>query len=72
MASTVSSENRGQPLRAIAGSPPNLADLPAGCSFAPRCAHASAQCRVERPPMVKKDNTCIACWHPLQNLPVPL
>ncbi len=72
LASTVSSENRGQPLRAIPGSPPNLADLPTGCSFAPRCAHASAQCRAESPPMVSNDNTRIACWHPLLHLPVPL
>jgi len=72
LASTVSSENRGQPLRAIPGSPPNLADLPPGCSFAPRCAHASAQCRAESPPMVNIVNTRIACWHPLTQLPVPL
>ncbi len=72
LASTVSSENRGQPLRAIPGSPPNLADLPAGCSFAPRCAHASAQCRAESPTMVNSDNTRIACWHPLTHPPVPL
>jgi len=72
LASTVSSENRGQPLRAIPGSPPNLADLPAGCSFAPRCAHASAQCHAESPTMVSSDNTRIACWHPLAQLPVTL
>ncbi len=72
LASTVSSENRGQPLRAIPGSPPNLADLPAGCSFAPRCAHASAQCHAESPTMVNSDNTRIACWHPLAQLPVTL
>jgi oligopeptide/dipeptide ABC transporter ATP-binding protein len=28
------------PLRAIAGNVPNLGELPPGCSFAPRCAHA--------------------------------
>jgi peptide/nickel transport system ATP-binding protein len=71
LASTVSSDNRGQPLRAIPGSPPNLSDLPAGCSFAPRCAHASAQCRAEIPPMVNQGSTRMACWHPLMNLPVP-
>jgi peptide/nickel transport system ATP-binding protein len=70
LASTVSSENRGQPLLAIPGSPPNLADLPAGCSFAPRCAHASAQCRIESPPMVSSSNTRIACWYPLTHQPV--
>jgi oligopeptide transport system ATP-binding protein len=34
------------PLRAIPGQPPNPADIPAGCPFAPRCAHAEPHCRV--------------------------
>lgn len=33
----------------IAGQPPDLARLPAGCSFAPRCYMVHARCRVERP-----------------------
>ena len=37
-------------LTAIEGQPPDLAALPAGCAFAPRCAHALARCRVEEPP----------------------
>lgn len=40
---------RGERLTAIAGSPPDLAALPAGCSFAPRCTHARAEC-LERVP----------------------
>ena len=39
LASTVSAANRGQPLVAVPGSPPDLTALPPGCSFAPRCAH---------------------------------
>jgi peptide/nickel transport system ATP-binding protein len=69
LTSTVSNENRGRPLTAIPGAPPNLATLPAGCSFAPRCAHASEQCRVERPPVVNIGGTRIACWHPVLPLP---
>lgn len=65
LASTVNSENRGQPLKAIPGAPPDLAALPAGCSFAPRCADASAQCRVERPKIVNAGNARLACWHPV-------
>ncbi|MBI2760023.1 MAG: ABC transporter ATP-binding protein [Chloroflexi bacterium] len=30
---------------AIPGAPPNLAYLPLGCSFAPRCRHARPECR---------------------------
>ena len=33
----------------IPGLPPNLAQLPPGCSFAPRCAYASDEC-LDRPP----------------------
>ena len=36
----------------IPGSVPALAALPPGCSFAPRCPHAMARCRVERPALV--------------------
>jgi oligopeptide transport system ATP-binding protein len=33
----------------IEGQPPDLAALPPGCAFEPRCRHASARCRQERP-----------------------
>ena len=35
--------------RVIEGLPPNLAHLPKGCSFAPRCNYAMDQCREEEP-----------------------
>jgi peptide/nickel transport system ATP-binding protein len=38
-------------LPTIAGVVPQLASLPAGCSFAPRCALATASCRREAPPL---------------------
>jgi oligopeptide/dipeptide ABC transporter ATP-binding protein len=37
-------------LTAIEGQPPDLARLPVGCSFAPRCARVMDRCRVEAPP----------------------
>ena len=37
--------------RVIPGLPPNLAQLPPGCSFAPRCAYASDECNVKPPPL---------------------
>jgi oligopeptide/dipeptide ABC transporter ATP-binding protein len=37
-------------LTAIAGQPPDLASLPAGCAFAARCPSAIARCGVEAPP----------------------
>ena len=38
-----------EPLYAIPGQPPNLAALPAGCAFHPRCAHAMPRCTTQEP-----------------------
>jgi oligopeptide/dipeptide ABC transporter ATP-binding protein len=38
-----------EPLYAIAGQPPNLASLPTGCAFHPRCPEALDRCPVEEP-----------------------
>jgi oligopeptide/dipeptide ABC transporter ATP-binding protein len=40
----------GGRLTVIDGVPPDLAQLPAGCAFAPRCPQAIARCEVEAPP----------------------
>ena len=40
----------GNRLAAIPGSPPDLASLPAGCAFAPRCASVRDACRAAAPP----------------------
>jgi oligopeptide transport system ATP-binding protein len=39
--------------RVIRGLPPNMARLPPGCSFAPRCDYAMDQCRHEKPQLVR-------------------
>ena len=44
LSSTVRGELRGQRIEAIPGSPPDLAAMPPGCAFAPRCKHASEEC----------------------------
>ncbi len=44
-------DQRGQRLSPILGSPPNLAAIPAGCPFHPRCPRAEHRCGVERPPL---------------------
>lgn len=49
MASTVHGHMKGQRLRTIEGAPPNLEHLPDGCSFAPRCPHATEQCLIGVP-----------------------
>ncbi len=50
-------------LTAIEGQPPDLASLPAGCAFAPRCPEAFARCRAEAPPEFAIDGeTRARCW----------
>jgi peptide/nickel transport system ATP-binding protein len=41
----------GSAYYSIPGAPPNLLALPPGCSFAPRCAHARAECAAASPPL---------------------
>ncbi|HMH52315.1 MAG TPA: dipeptide ABC transporter ATP-binding protein [Candidatus Acidoferrum sp.] len=43
------------PLTAIEGQPPDLAQVPPGCSFAPRCPLAEARCRETLPPLEAVD-----------------
>jgi peptide/nickel transport system ATP-binding protein len=47
----------------IAGSPPSLIDLPSGCSFNPRCAHAVDICSAEVPKLrvVGSQGSLTAC-----------
>ncbi len=53
-----------EPLPAIPGQPPNLQRLPAGCSFAPRCARATDRCRAGRPELTDLgDGRAAACFY---------
>ncbi len=42
-------DESGKRLVPIDGQPPDLAHLPPGCAFAPRCRHAADRCRLELP-----------------------
>jgi len=44
---------RDRKLSVVDGLPPNLARLPKGCAFAPRCYLANDKCREERPELEK-------------------
>ncbi len=49
----------------IPGSPPSLIDLPAGCSFAPRCVARIEMCTTERPTLTARTPTHVdACLVP--------
>jgi oligopeptide transport system ATP-binding protein len=53
----------GTRLDPIGGLPPDLIDLPVGCSFAPRCRLAIDRCTSETPPLLPVgDGHESACW----------
>lgn len=55
---------RGERLATIPGHPPNSAELPAGCPFAPRCSYASDICARQMPELVTAENAHRwACHH---------
>jgi len=50
-------------LYTIEGQPPDLSDLPKGCSFTPRCPHTKDICKTEYPPMTGlHDGHIVSCW----------
>lgn len=52
-----------EPLYGIPGQPPDLADLPTGCSFHPRCKHTIDRCRSQEPDEQSIGNGGTArCW----------
>ncbi|HRH87803.1 MAG TPA: ABC transporter ATP-binding protein [Rubrivivax sp.] len=53
----------GVRLEPIDGQPPDLAKLPPGCPFSPRCRYAVERCHRERPPMTQvAAQHWKACW----------
>jgi oligopeptide transport system ATP-binding protein len=65
--------SRRRNLRVIKGLPPNLARLPKGCPFAPRCDYAMDRCRVEKPMLEKVgEDHYRACFYPAAQLKRPV
>jgi peptide/nickel transport system ATP-binding protein len=55
--------NAPERLQEIPGTVPALTDLPPGCVFAPRCAHADDRCRTAYPDYEeKRPGHWAACW----------
>ncbi len=63
--STVHESSRGAPLKPIPGGPPDLADLPPGCPFAPRCSSRTHICD-DAPPALTPfaGSRAVRCYHP--------
>ncbi len=57
---------RGSRLTPIAGQPPDLAHVPAGCPYAARCPKVQPRCRQERPELmpVHRGEQVAACFYP--------
>jgi peptide/nickel transport system ATP-binding protein len=53
----------GTRLKEIPGIVPSLLDPPPGCRFAGRCAHVTARCRSQEPPLREVEpRHWVACW----------
>jgi peptide/nickel transport system ATP-binding protein len=60
------------PLKGIPGSPPDLAALPAGCRFHPRCPYAVDRCAQVEPDLYELDDALVRCLRRQDgSLPVP-
>jgi peptide/nickel transport system ATP-binding protein len=51
-------------MEGIPGSPPDLRNAPAGCTFHPRCRFAFDRCRHDPPPLLDLDagTRAVSCW----------
>ncbi|MCI8594838.1 MAG: ABC transporter ATP-binding protein [Oscillospiraceae bacterium] len=65
MGSLPNEDTAGGTLEAIGGAPPNLANLPEGCPFAPRCKYACDVCHEKRPDIVEVEPGHFARCHRL-------
>lgn len=64
LASRVERAKKGDRLKTIPGSPPDLTALPPGCAFAPRCDKATVACREQVPSLVTGAyDHAVACIH---------
>ena len=52
-------------LPVIRGTVPELSNLPPGCRFAARCAHADERCRSVQPALEPLGRSRVACFHPV-------
>jgi oligopeptide/dipeptide ABC transporter ATP-binding protein len=58
-----SGASRSRYLNVIAGTIPNLLDLPSGCKFRDRCPHAMPVCAEKKPELLEKTaGHYVRCW----------
>ena len=59
----VPSPEQAETLIGVPGQPPRPGRRPTGCSFAPRCGHATERCTAEDPTPVTLDARLVRCLH---------
>lgn len=65
-------DTRGRDKSPITGEIPSPLDPPSGCTFHPRCPHANARCKSERPELsAQPDGSQVAC-HAVQERRIPV
>ncbi len=64
LGSVPTSNRRGERLTQIPGMPPNVLNLPEGCTFRERCPRASAECHVEPTIQQPRPGQRVRCFHP--------
>ncbi|WP_456405728.1 ABC transporter ATP-binding protein [Thiolapillus sp.] len=60
-------EHKLDELPTIPGTVPDLLHLPAGCRFVDRCDRSDEQCHRQEPPLTRKGENAVACYHPVEN-----
>lgn len=63
MRSVLRGKQRGAALETIAGAPPDLTNLPVGCSFAARCRFREERCVASEPPEIVEGVHMVRCIH---------
>jgi peptide/nickel transport system ATP-binding protein len=64
LAAVPSVKGKRQRLESVKGTPPNLADLPVGCKFAPRCPTATPECLEKEPELLEvRKNHFVRCFY---------
>jgi dipeptide transport system ATP-binding protein len=61
-ATPVADPTAKRPRILLSGEPPSPFSPPPGCAFHPRCRLAFDRCRVEKPPLERKQGRDVACW----------
>ena len=67
LSSRPQAQKRGELLQPIYGSPPNLAYIPQGCAFHPRCQYADSACRELIPTTIEVSPGHYVACHSIRN-----